>query len=419
MPDLSKIDFKDIYVSEEAASRQPARYEAAVKRFYEVFPEHSDESDISIYSAPGRTEIGGNHTDHRRGRVVAGSVNLDIIGVVRKTDNGTVRILSEGLDMITVEPKDLSPRKKTGSGSVSLVRGVLYYIREAGYEIGGFDAYMTSDVLSGSGLSSSAAFETLIGTILSGEYNGMSIPPVDIAKAGQNAENKFFGKPCGLMDQCACSVGGLVGIDFKEPESPSITTITPRFEEDGYALCITDTQGSHAGLTGEYASVSSEMKRVASFLKSSDLCDVTLEDITRNMSKLRQKAGDRAVLRAIHFVTETNRADQEADALKNNNIPAFLKLVRASGDSSYKYLQNVYVSFAPHAQPVSLALAISDTILGKDEACRVHGGGFAGTIQAFVKKDHTATYKAAMDNLFGEGSCHILSIRKYGGIKVI
>ena len=281
--------------------------------------------------------------------------------------------------MIDIDDLEIKP-SETGTTS-SLIRGVLAGLHGKGFRLGGFDAYITSDVLIGAGLSSSAAFETLIGTIVSGLFNDMKIDPVTIAKIGQFAENKYFGKPCGLMDQTACSVGNLVHIDFKDPDAPIVEKVAFDFSTTDYVLCITDTKGSHADLTHEYAAVPSEMKKIASLLGHEVLREITLDDILDNIRMLRESAGDRAVLRAIHFVNETKRAHDEAMALQNGDLPKFLNLVRKSGDSSFKYLQNVYTNSDVTVQNVSLALAISDSILGDDEVSRVHGGGFAGTIQ--------------------------------------
>ena len=292
-------------------------------------------------------------------------------------------------------------------------------MKDAGYEIGGFDAYTTSDVLVGAGISSSAAFETLVGTVISGLFNDMKADPVEIAKVGQYAENVYFGKPCGLMDQMACSVGNLVHIDFKYPEKPLVERVDFDFTGTGYCICITDTKGSHSDLTHEYAAVPSEMRTIASLLGHGVLRDVSFDDILNNVSMLRSKAGDRAVLRAIHFVTETKRSSDEAKALGEGDLYRFLKLVKESGNSSFKYLQNIYSNDDVTTQNVSLALAVSDAVLGNDEVSRVHGGGFAGTIQAFVKAENTGKYREAMDKVFGEGSCVVMNIRRYGGMKVL
>lgn len=410
--DLSLIDFEDIYI--DNADAQLARYEAAVRSFAENF---GSADDISIYSAPGRTEILGNHTDHQHGEVLAASINLDAIAVVRKTSGNTVKVRSGNDPLITID--DLTMREEEKGTTAALIKGVLSTLKDSGYKTGGFEAYITSDVLIGAGLSSSAAFETLIGTVTAGLYNDMEIDPVTIAKAGQTAENRFFGKPCGLMDQMACSVGNLVHIDFKNPSDPVTERIDYDFAGTGYSLCITDTKGSHSDLTHEYAAVPSEMKEIAKLLRHDVLRPVTLDDILNGMDELRAKAGDRAVLRAIHFVEENARVGEGVKALKANDLKKFLATVRASGNSSFKYLQNVYTSSDVKTQNVSIALAVSDAVLTGDECSRVHGGGFAGTIQAFVKNENTDKYRKAMDKIFGEGSCRILKIRQYGGIKVI
>lgn len=414
--DLSGIDFTDIYVDPSWAAVQPARYEAAVKVFEERFGEGDG---IEIYSAPGRTEVGGNHTDHQHGEVLAASINRDAIAVVRKTDSGVVRVVSGKNVIPDIDTDDLDVEQSQKGTTTALIKGVLAGLRSKGFKIGSFDAYITSDVLIGAGLSSSAAFETLIGTVVSGLYNDMSIDAVTIAKVGQYAENVYFGKPCGLMDQMACSVGNMVHIDFKYPDNPEVEKVEFDFTKTGYSLCITDTKGSHSDLTSDYAAVPSEMKEIAKLLGHDVLRQVSLDDILSNINMLRQNAGDRAVLRAIHFTQETKRAGDEASALQSGDLWEFLKLVKASGDSSFKYLQNVYTNSDIDHQNVSLALAVSDTVLGNEEVSRVHGGGFAGTIQAFVKNENTKRYQDAMDNIFGEGSCQILKIRKYGGMRII
>ena len=416
MLDLSSINFKDIYCTDEAAALQEVRYANAVDEFKKAFEETEPQA---IFSAPGRTEIGGNHTDHQHGEVLAASINKDAIAVVSESKNNRVNVLADGFGLISIDINDLELREDEKGTTAALIRGVLSGIRNEGYLLGGFDAYITSDVLIGAGLSSSAAFETLIGTIVSVLFNSMKIDPVTIAKIGQFAENTYFGKPCGLMDQMACSVGNLVHIDFEDPAEPKVEKVCFDFSKTDYVLCITDTKGSHADLTDEYAAVPAEMKKIASLLGHDVLRPVTLNDILGNIDMLRKEAGDRAVLRAIHFVNETRRANEEAEALKNNDLTGFLRLVKASGDSSFKYLQNVYTNKDVTAQNVSLALAVSDSVLGPDEVSRVHGGGFAGTIQAFVKKDNAKKYQEYMDKVFGNGACEILSIRKYGGMRVL
>jgi galactokinase len=292
-------------------------------------------------------------------------------------------------------------------------------LQEAGYQIGGFTAYITSDVLMGAGLSSSAAFETIIGTILSGLYNNMEVSPVFIAQAGQYAENVYFGKPCGLMDQMACSVGGLINIDFADPAEPVMRKVEVEFEDYHYSLCIVDTKGSHADLTDEYAAVPAEMKAVAEKLGKPVLRQIDAEEFYKNIPELRDELGDRAVLRAIHFLNENERVGKQVAALNEGRFADFLQLVKESGNSSFKYLQNVYTSKDVQNQAMSIGLAVAETVLGDHGVSRVHGGGFAGTIQIFVENEFVPEIKAAMDGVFGEGSCHVLKVRKYGGMKVL
>ena len=321
--------------------------------------------------------------------------------------------------MITVDVNDLEKNDSEEGTTLSLIKGVLAGIKERGGNVGGFKAYVTSDVLIGAGLSSSAAFETIIGTITSGLYNDMTISAVDIAIIGQYAENVYFGKPCGLMDQTASSVGNLVHIDFADKANPVIEEVSCDLGKYGYSLCITDTKGSHANLTPDYAAIPTEMRAAAAVFGKEVLHGVTMEELIEKSAEVRAAAGDRALLRAIHFVSENVRVQQEVAALKAEDFEGFLRVVKASGDSSYKFLQNVYTNSDVQYQNVSVALAISETILGDNGVCRVHGGGFAGTIQAFVKNEAVAEYKATMDNVFGDGSCQVLKIRKYGGMKVL
>ena len=415
-----KLDLKllDIYQDSKSLEYQKKRYIDSIRNFKDIFPK---QDDLSIFSAPGRTEIGGNHTDHQNGQVLAASINRDAIAIASKNDSGLVYIKSEGYDMITIDSENLSQDEAESGTTLALVKGVLAGCRDRGYQIGGFSAYITSDVLSGSGLSSSAAFETLIGCIISGLYNDMTIDPVTNAIIGQYAENVYFGKPCGLMDQMACSVGSLCHIDFNVsgPE-PKIEKIDFDLDEAGYSLCITDTKGSHADLTADYAAVPKEMKSVAAYFGKKYLVEVDKTDVLNNISALRDSLGDRAILRALHFYGENKRVEGEAAAIKNRDINEFLKLVLISGDSSYKLLQNIYTTHDVEHQNMSIALCISQMILGESYGvCRVHGGGFAGTIQAFVKNEKVNLYKEALDKVFGEGACEVLRIRKYGGIQVI
>lgn len=405
----------DIYVDKEKVGYQTERYINALREYEKVF----GSGEIEIYSAPGRSEIGGNHTDHQHGEVLAASINNDAIAVVKKLDEPIVKIISDGYDLLTITLDDLEKKASEEGTTASLIRGVLAGTREHGYNIGGFQAYVTSDVLIGAGLSSSAAFETIIGTILSGLYNDMSISPVEIAIIGQFAENVYFGKPCGLMDQMACSVGNLVHIDFEHPKNPVVNRIEFDLDGHGYSLCITDTKGSHVDLTADYAAVPEEMKKVAACFGKEVLRDVTREELFANLNHIRETVNDRALLRAIHFIEENERVQEEVCALQADNFTDFLDTVKASGDSSFKYLQNVYTSHDVAHQNVSVALAVSDSVLGKNGVSRIHGGGFAGTIQAFVKNSSVQEYKHAMDAIFGDGSCNILKIRKYGGMRVL
>ena len=406
---------RDIYLDEEKLDYQRKRYVDAINKYKELY----GDDDVEIYSAPGRSEVGGNHTDHQNGEVLAASINLDAIGIVKPLQEGTVKVVSDNYPMITIDLNDLELKEEEKETTVALIKGVLAGFVNKGYQIGGFQTYITSDVLIGAGLSSSAAFETLIGTILSGLYNDMKVSPVEIAIIGQYAENVYFGKPCGLMDQMACSVGNLVHIDFADKKNPVVEGVSCDLGKYGYSLCITDTKGSHADLTADYAAVPAEMKAVAAVFGKEVLHGVKIEELYEKSAEIREKAGDRAYLRALHFVNENLRVQQEVAALKNGKFEEFLSVVKASGDSSFKYLQNVYTNHDVQYQNVSIALAISDTILGDDGVCRVHGGGFAGTIQAFVKNEVVEKYKKNMDHIFGEGSCNVLKIRKFGGMKVI
>ena len=403
----------DIYLDTSKIEYQRDRYVKALERFEEIY----GEAEVEIYSAPGRSEVSGNHTDHQHGEVLAASINLDAIAIVKKND--VVRVVSDDYDMITISLDDIKKKDEEEGTTIALIKGVLAGLQDKGNMIGGFDAYITSDVLIGAGLSSSAAFETVIGTIVSGLYNDMKVSAVDIAIIGQYAENVYFGKPCGLMDQMACSVGSLVHIDFADKDNPVIDPVNVDFDKYGYSLCITDTKGSHADLTHEYAAVPAEMRAVAAVLGKEVLHGTTLGELLGKADEIREKAGDRAYLRSIHFVTENIRVQNAVMALGENDFDGFLKMIKASGDSSFKYLQNVYTNQDVHHQNVSVALAVSDAILGDNGVCRVHGGGFAGTIQAFVKNEAVKEYRDTLDKVFGKGACAVLKIRKYGGMKVL
>lgn len=350
---------------------------------------------------------------------MAAAVNLDVIAAVEPTDDGRVTVKSEGYPEDTVEIGDLSVKTQENNSSAALIRGVLKGFSDRGHKIGGFKAYTRSDVLKGSGLSSSAAFEVLIGTILSGLYNDGEVSPVEIAQIAQFAENVYFGKPSGLMDQMASSVGGFTKIDFEDPEKPLIESVSLDISEFGHCLCIIDTRGDHADLTPDYAAIPGEMKAAAGCFGKSYLRELTKDDVLSNIDEIRQKNGDRAVLRALHFMDENIRVDELEKAIKAKDFEAFLSVISRSGESSYQYLQNVYSSAHPENQGVSLAIYLAKALLNGRGAARVHGGGFAGTIQAFVPCDILDDFVKGMEKVFGEGSCYVLSVRPFGGVEVI
>lgn len=405
----------DLYADPSLLEYQKKRYMKALDTYQSLY---ADE-EVSIYSAAGRSEISGNHTDHQHGCVLAGSINLDAIGVVSKQEN-VIKVVSDSFDIQAIDLNDLEKKEEEVGTSEALIRGVVYKLKELGYEIGGFKAFITSDVLMGAGLSSSAAFETIIGTIIDGLYNDMNIDMVTIAKVGQYAENVYFGKPCGLMDQCACAVGGLISIDFKDTTNPIVRHVDCDFSTFNHSLCIVDTKGSHADLTDAYGAVPTEMKEVAHYFGKEVLREVKEEDFYQNIDKVRTALGnDRAILRAIHFFNENQRVQDIVDDLNQGDFDGFKSLIQASGNSSYKYLQNVYADFDYKNQAISLGLATSERILKNHGVCRVHGGGFAGTIQAFVENDFVNTYKEEIEKVFGKESCHVLKVRNLGGCKVI
>jgi len=369
------------------------------------------------FSAPGRTEIGGNHTDHQRGKVLAGAVDLDTRAAVRPNGTRTIRVLSEGYRLCCVELDELTPVAEEINSTAALIRGVAAGISRLGYSVGGFDAYCRSSVLPGSGLSSSAAFEVLMGTVMNHLFCGGNLTGPQVAQIGQYAENVFFGKPCGLMDQTASAVGNLVTIDFYEKENPVIEKVDFDFSACGHALCIIDTRASHADLTDEYAAIPAEMKAVCAFFGEDVLTRVAEEDFYRNLGKLRETCSDRAILRAIHFYEDNKRVPQQVEALRSGDFDAFLQMVEESGQSSWMYLQNVIPAGSKAKQEVALALALCRKLLKGAGACRVHGGGFAGTIQAFVPVSSLEEFRGGIDAVLGDGACHILSIRPQGGVE--
>ena len=369
------------------------------------------------FSAPGRTELSGNHTDHQRGRVLAGAVDLDMQAAVRPNGTGTVRVLSQGYPMSIVELSRLEPVAEEINTTPALIRGVAARFVELGCQVGGFDAYMESTVLPGSGLSSSAAFEVLMGTIINHLFFDGRISPPEIAMIGQYAENVFFGKPCGLMDQTASSVGGMVTIDFADKAHPVIEPVDFDFASCGHALCIIDSRASHADLTDEYAAITRELGKICAHFGKEVLRQIPEAEFFKAIPTLRQTCGDRAVLRAIHFYEENERVPRQVAALRAGDFDTYLKLMKESGYSSFMYLQNVVPAGYKEKQDMAIALALCERYLGGRGGHRVHGGGFAGTVQAFVPFDILEDFRAGIDSVLGEGACHVLSIRPQGGVE--
>ena len=393
------------------------RYSKAIDSFTSLY----GDGELHLFSVAGRSELSGNHTDHNKGCVVAASISLDIIAVACATNDTVVRVKSEGFDEDVVDISAYTEPDPTKFGtSSSIIAGMCSGFKKNGHKIGGFTAYTTSSVLKGSGLSSSAAFEDMIGTIESHLYNEGNVDNVEISKLSQWAENNFFGKPCGLMDQVACAVGGIVAIDFEDTKNPVITPISFDITAAGYNLCIVNTGGNHADLTDDYASVPAEMKAVAAHFGKSVLREVDENDVITAIPALRESVGDRAIMRALHFFEENKRVAKQKVALESGDLDTFFENVKASGRSSFCYLQNVYTTKNLTEQGLSLALCIADKVLGdKKAAWRVHGGGFAGTIQAFVPSDAVAEFKSAMDACFGNDACIVLNIRPVGACKLI
>jgi len=407
--------FRELYGTDPSElKRNGMRYAGLIKKFEAAF----GKKDVDFFTSPGRTEIGGNHTDHNYGRVLAGAVNLDNVCIAGRNGTNMIRIISEGYPQFDVDISELKPIQSEKYSSAALVRGICARFKELGHEIGGFDACIDGGVPKGSGLSSSASFEVLIGAILSEVFNNGNIDPIENAIIGQYSENNFFGKPCGLMDQTACAMGGLITIDFRDPSKPVVKRVNFDFVATGYSLVITDTGGSHADLNDEYASLPTDMKAVAAELGAKVLRQVTLEQVIDIIPKIREKVGDRAILRAIHFQGDNQRVVDQVAALERNDFDAFLRMVVESGYSSYMYNQNIYPVTNAREQNISLALALSDLVLKDQGAWRVHGGGFAGTIQAFVPAPLLDKYTATLEHVYGKGSCHKLFIRPQGAGKV-
>lgn len=390
---------------------------AAIKAFV---ANYGDGRDLYIFSVPGRSEIIGNHTDHNHGKVMAGAINRDILAVVAKNDDGLIRLCSEGYPKDQISLEDISNTAKFRKyTSRALVAGMVNAFVTAGHKVGGYDAYSCTEVMKGSGLSSSAAFEVMIGNILNHLYNDGAVDNKEIAKYAQYSENVYFGKPCGLMDQMACAVGGFVYIDFENSSDPVVESVNLSLSERGYSLCIVNTGGSHAGLNEDYASVPAEMKAVATLLGREVLRGISEEELIAAIPMLRKRSGDRAILRAIHFLRENDRVEAARDALMRADLDSFLEIISASGRSSFQYLQNVYTNNNPFEQGISLALCVADGALsGKKGAYRVHGGGFAGTIQAFVRNEDLEEFVSRMNSVFGEGAVMSLNIRPLGATRL-
>nr|WP_300184040.1 galactokinase family protein [uncultured Agathobaculum sp.] len=404
---LSHLLYDDL----EAAKQRVAKLLDEFQKSFDA----GEDTPVALCSAPGRTEIGGNHTDHQHGRVLAGAVDLDFIACVAANGTNTIRFQSEGWPMVEVELDTLDPKEEEKESTAALVRGMAAQAAERGYTVKGFDVYATSSVLPGSGLSSSAACEVLLGVIENHLFCGDALNPVTIAQMGQKAENIHFGKPCGLMDQTASSVGGAVTIDFADPAAPVVRALQVDLDSLGYALCIIDSGADHADLTDEYAAVPQEMRAVAAHFGKEVLREVSENDVLGDLPALRQKVGDRAVLRAFHFLADNERVAKQADALAAGDMDTFLALVNESGRSSWELLQNITPAGAVQHQDMAVALTVAQRALGGRGACRVHGGGFAGTIQAFVPLDILTAFRSEVEGALGAGCCHVLRIRPVGG----
>lgn len=393
-------------------SSEAARYAAVLDGLEKTFGSHAE---AGLYSAPGRTEIGGNHTDHQHGRVLAGSVNIDMIAAAAPNDKNQLRVQSEGYDLCVIDLNDLEARKEEENTTASLLRGECAAFTQRGAKLAGLDVYISSNVPKGSGVSSSAAFEVLIGVILNDCFMTEKVSPIAIAQIGQWAENVYFGKPCGLMDQMASSVGNIITIDFASPAKPVVEPVAVDFSKAGLALCILDSGADHADLTDEYAAIPAECRAVAAVCGGEVLRDVPFETFLAKLPECRRQCGDRAVLRAFHVYADNDRVAKQVAALHNGDFGTFLSLVNESGCSSWEYLQNVIPAGYKEHQEVGVTIAAAKHLLGDKGAVRVHGGGFAGTVQAFVPVEMLDEFKAGMEAILGEGRCHVLSIRPEGG----
>ncbi len=409
LPDFAK----KLYPARQWKAQQE-RYTAAENQFKALF----GEGEMMIFSAPGRSEICGNHTDHNLGKAMGASIDLDVLAFVRPRDDGIIQIHSQGYAPFTVDTADLSIKEGEAGTSSALVRGIAFKMQEAGYRIGGFDAYTVSNVCKGSGLSSSAAFEVAIACILDHLYNKGAMPKKEMAKISQFAENVYFGKASGLLDQLSCAYGGMIAIDFKDPAEPKVCPLSFDFSQTGYDLIITDVRSDHADLTDDYVAIKSEMQAVAKAFDKEFLREVSLEDFEEMLPELHQHLSERALIRAYHYLRENQRVDQLKAVLEKGDFEAFKAIVCASGRSSFMYLQNIYSDKNPTAQAISLALCIAEGLLDGDGAWRVHGGGFGGTIQAYVPRGKTEAYCAAMERIFGADCCFTLQVRDCGPVKI-
>ena len=392
--------------------------ENRISRLLDTFRELFGEAKPLLYSAPGRTEIGGNHTDHQHGKVLAASVNMDMLAAAAENGSNIVNVKSEGYDMFSLELGQMEPVAGEEGSTAALVRGICSIIAGRGYELRGFDMCVSSQVMQGSGLSSSAAFEVLVGAVVGGLFCDDALSATELALIGQQAENRFFGKPCGLMDQMASAWGGIIAIDFKEPAAPEVKRVDFDFAAAGHSLCMIDVKADHANLTHEYAAIPGELSKVAGFFGKKVLREVAEAEFISSIPELRAAAGDRALLRAMHVYSENRRVDALCRALEQGDFQRFLNVVRESGRSSWMYLQNVVVTGSTGEQSAALALALCDSILGERGAFRVHGGGFGGTVQAFVPDDMLDEFKAGIEKVFGAGSCHVMKIRSRGVMRL-
>lgn len=402
----------DMYGENEVFNQQ-RRY----IQLHEAFRAYFGEGEVSLFSAPGRTEIGGNHTDHNNGKVLAGSIHLDTIAIAKQVPSRTISIVSQGYGSKIVIDLTETVKAEAYQGTAALILGICKGFLEFGYEVGGFEAYVTSDVLAASGLSSSASFEMLVCTMMNHFYNSGQIDPVTLSKIGRYAENHFWNKPSGLLDQMACAIGGVISIDFADPQQPVVQKLDFDLHQHGYRMLIVNTGGNHADLTEAYASIPTEMFSVAKALGANTLAEVSIGDIYAQLEQIRSRVGDRAVLRALHFFKENERVEKQAEALRKRDVSGFLKLINASGNSSWKWLQNCYISEEPTEQSIAVALAITETFINQigDGACRVHGGGFAGVILVILADEYVQSYQELIQSTIGT-EVFPIRIRKQGSI---